>query len=1420
MKALLPIDETERLGSLRGYDLLDTDPEQSFDDITLLAAQIFKTPMASITLVDENRQWFKSKVGLAISETSRDLAFCAHTILQKDVFVVEDAQEDERFRSNSLVTESPHIRFYAGVPLVVADGHALGTICVIDQVPHQLTSEQRKALESLGRLVVIQIELRRSLKDKTRSEELLRVSEVSYRRLFEAAKDGILILDVETGRIDDVNPFLLELLTFSRKEMIGKTVAELSPFKDIEANIIMLDRLKRDGYVRYEDLPLETSDGRHIAVEFVCNVYLAGDKNVIQCNVRDITNRKNAEQQLTLLNACVSNLNDTIIITEANPLDKPGPRIVFVNEAFERLTGYTTAEAIGQNPRFLQGEKSDKQIEREIHHALAQGLPIRRQLINYKKDGTEYWSDMDIVPVLNSAGKCTHFAAIERDITESRKFKDSLKLFRTLMDRSPDAIEVVDPKTGRFIDVNETACRRLGYSREEMLSLGIPDILDATDLPFSLQDNMDEARKTGSRTIETRHRRKDGTTFPVEINTQHIELDQDYLLAVVRDITDRRRMEKTQKESEAKFRTLFEVANDANFVLFDGVFVDCNAKAIELLGVTRKQLIGQSPAAFSPFTQPDGRDSQEKANEFIKKALADEPQFFEWVNQRPDGSPVHVEVSLNRFELDGEVFIQTIVRDITRRKEVEGQLLWKTAFFEAQVSSALDGILIVNDGGKKILQNRRMVDLWNIPEEFADELDDQHQREWVAARTSDPEKFIEKVAYLYAHPDEVSRDEIELKDGKCFDRYSAPVRGQDGKSYGRIWSFRDITDRKQVEAARRAVEERYRTLFDCAPDGIVIADPEGIYIDGNTSMCRMLGLTRDELIGCSALDIVAPSEMPQIGVALSEIKADAIHHREWMFRRRDGSLFPAEVVVTVMPDSNLLAMIRDISERKRDEAQILEQANFLDQAQDAIFVRDLEGKMLFWNKGAERLYGWTRLEVIDRNVDGLLYVHPIKLEACYNETINQGNWRGELGHFTRIGTELVIQSRWTLIRDDEGRPKSVLAINTDITEKKKIEAQYMRAQRMESIGTLAGGIAHDLNNILAPIMMSIDILKETATDSQARMILETIEISAKRGSDIVRQVLSFARGIEGQRVEVQPRHLLNDLENIIKNTFPKDIRLQFHVPNDIWTILGDPTQIHQVLLNLCVNARDAMPNGGTLKIAVENCELHEELLTPNPQAKIGRYVNISVTDSGSGIPGNIIDKIFEPFFTTKELNKGTGLGLSTVMAIVKSHEGVINVSSEPGRGTTFKVSLPAMELSFDTQKNLTPAIVLPRGNGETILVVDDEASILIITNQTLQAFGYEVLTATDGAEAVAVYAQHREEISVVLTDMVMPLMDGAAVIRALMKINPAVKIIAASGLATDGAMPKGPGASVNHILTKPYTASTLLKALRAILDEA
>jgi PAS domain S-box-containing protein len=503
---------------------------------------------------------------------------------------------------------------------------------------------------------------------------------------------------------------------------------------------------------------------------------------------------------------------------------------------------------------------------------------------------------------------------------------------------------------------------------------------------------------------------------------------------------------------------------------------------------------------------------------------------------------------------------------------------------------------------------------------------------------------------------------------------------------------------------------------------------------------------------------------------------------------------------------------------RKSEEQIAEQASFLDKAQDAILVRDLEGRILFWNKGAERVYGWLRQEVVGRKVAELYYADPKKFEESNGLTISQGEWSGELVHVTKDKREIIIEARWTLVRDSEGLPKSVLAINTDVTEKKKIEAQFMRAQRMESIGTLAGGIAHDLNNILAPILMSIDLLKRQSDSPETTKILQTIQVSAKRGADIVRQVLSFARGMEGQRIEVQPKHLLNDLENIIKDTFPKDIRLQFSVPNDIWTILGDPTQVHQVLLNLSVNARDAMPNGGNLAVSVQNCVLDEQYAVMHSHAKPGRYVKIKVSDSGMGIPPKLIDKIFEPFFTTKELSKGTGLGLSTVMAIVKSHGGVINVYSEQGKGTGFTVYLPAMELSTEALKEQSALASMPRGNGETILVVDDEASILTITGQTLEAYGYRVLTATDGADALSIYLQNRDEIRVVLTDMMMPVMDGAALIHALMRINPVVRIIAASGLNAQGEVEEATAGGLKHFLIKPYTAGVMLQTIRAILD--
>jgi PAS domain S-box-containing protein len=511
------------------------------------------------------------------------------------------------------------------------------------------------------------------------------------------------------------------------------------------------------------------------------------------------------------------------------------------------------------------------------------------------------------------------------------------------------------------------------------------------------------------------------------------------------------------------------------------------------------------------------------------------------------------------------------------------------------------------------------------------------------------------------------------------------------------------------------------------------------------------------------------------------------------------------------------AVFENITERKRTETRMRQ---LVDSNIQGVIFWKRNGGVTGANDAFLRLVGHTREDLETGRINWMALTPPeyahIDRRALEDIAASGICSPYEKEYLLKDGSRVPILLGSAAFEDN---PDEGVSYVIDLTERKKLEHQFLRAQRMESIGTLAGGIAHDLNNILAPITMSIHLLKDAVSDPQSRDILETIEVSAKRGADIVRQVLTFARGVEGERIEIQPNHLLKDLESIIKDTFPKDIRMRFSIPSDTWSILGDPTQVHQILLNLCVNARDAMPNGGNLTVGVENCMLDEHYSTMNIEAKPGRYVNISVTDTGTGMPPALIDKIFDPFFTTKELNKGTGLGLSTVMAIVKSHEGLLNVYSEPGKGTTFKVYLPAIEGASEALKALTGKVSLRQGKGETVLVVDDEASILNITMRTLQTSGYVVLTATNGADALAVYLEHKDQIAVVLTDMMMPVMDGPAMIHALMRINPEIKIIAASGLNANGGSAKTPLAGVTHFLTKPYTARILLSTIQEIIDE-
>jgi PAS domain S-box-containing protein len=490
-------------------------------------------------------------------------------------------------------------------------------------------------------------------------------------------------------------------------------------------------------------------------------------------------------------------------------------------------------------------------------------------------------------------------------------------------------------------------------------------------------------------------------------------------------------------------------------------------------------------------------------------------------------------------------------------------------------------------------------------------------------------------------------------------------------------------------------------------------------------------------------------------------------------------------------------------------------AALVEHSADAIVTLSLRREVLSWNESSEQLLGVSSAAAVGRRFDEFLdgsscspFIDAVEAVAAERTFLCR-----EFNVLKADGTLAQVETTISPVLDERRQVLAFSMIARDITERRKLERQLLRAQRMESIGTLAGGIAHDLNNALTPIMMSIAVLAEGEQNHDRRELLATIEASARRGADMVQRLLTFARGVEGRRVAVEVKCLLGEIAQIANDTFLKHIQVRTVVPPDLAMVSGDPTQLHQVFLNLCLNARDAMPIGGTLTLSAQNETLDED--DAGHDTKPGRYVVVTVDDSGTGIPQTIIDRIFDPFFTTKALGQGTGLGLSTSRAIVNNHGGFIQVDSEPGRGSTFKVYLPA-QADSPSVSELREDTELPHGHGELILVVDDEAAVRSVTQRMLEKFGYRVIVAADGGEAVAVYARRKQEIAVVLTDMMMPVMDGLATIERLLEMNPRLPIIALSGYA------RGLGTSqgrVRQFLQKPYTAHALLEALNEVLQE-
>ncbi len=759
-----------------------------------------------------------------------------------------------------------------------------------------------------------------------------------------------------------------------------------------------------------------------------------------------------------------------------------------------------------------------------------------------------------------------------------------------------------------------------------------------------------------------------------------------------------------------------------------------------------------------------------------------------------------------------------VFEDITEKKRANQALQTAHARLRRLVDSSLIGVLIASPAGRVLEANDYYLRLIGVSRaEFeAGNLD---WREFTPSEELEIEKnaLAEVIARGSCEPYQrhsVRRDGTRVPVLFALTRLPSPD--------DHIAGF--VLDLSHREEAAKLVSDALHfneTLIESLPIGVLAYDATGRCFAANEAVAKMVGGTREQLLVQNFHAIASWRETGMLAAAeeaLAEMKGRELEvdlASSFGARVRVGCRF---VPIIYGGKKLLLVVLVDVTARHAAEKRIHEQAELIDKANEAIIAGDLDGRISLWSRGAQRLFGWTADEVVGRSVHEVLSLAGIPPSAAIHTAVaSADDWRGEVAGRNRDGTPLVVEASITILRDATGAPTGRLGICTDITEKKKLADQFLRAQRLESIGMLAAGIAHDLNNVLAPVGMASSLLQSQIKDPYSLRLLETLQKCSDRGARLVRQILGFAHGISGEPQLAQVKHLIRDIVEVISQTFPKSIAIEDDVPSDLWPVIANPTQVHQVLLNLCVNARDAMPQGGTLRLRGENVRLDESAAAQLRGGKPGTWLVLHVEDTGSGIPPEILARIWDPFFTTKSSDRGTGLGLSTVKGIVEAHHGFITVVSNIGRGTTFRIYLPAAETGVAATENVVRSF--PRcGKGELILLVDDEPSIRDSVGALLRRAGYSVVTASDGAQAASKFHARAAEIALVITDVDMPVLGGKDLANIIHARNPAMKILAISGLQDlRTGSENSAGGYADAFVAKPFTTDRFLHCVTQLL---
>jgi PAS domain S-box-containing protein len=657
---------------------------------------------------------------------------------------------------------------------------------------------------------------------------------------------------------------------------------------------------------------------------------------------------------------------------------------------------------------------------------------------------------------------------------------------------------------------------------------------------------------------------------------------------------------------------------------------------------------------------------------------------------------------------------------------------------------------------------------------------------------------------------------------------TGPLLNAAGEIIGVIATLRDITERKKSEDTLRRSAVNLADAQRIAHLGSWEWQILENKLSWSDETYRIFGLSTQEFAGTreAFLQAVHPDDRAAADKNIRESLARRVSiNFEHRLVRPDGSERVVHEMGEVISDKTgrpirIVGTANDITEHKAAERLLREQHDILSNSHEGVMIENLAGEVSMCSRGAEEILGWTRTELIGRRLEDLLGADFLSIFSEMRAAVERlGSWSGELRLQTRDGRKIIVDCRTTLVQDEKGRPRARLSFLADITEKKLLEEKFIHAQRLEGIGMLAAGLAHDLNNMLTPIMFAATLLRDSLSSAHDLKLLDTLERSAGRGAQLVRQILGFAHTTTSEFHSTQVKHILRDMISVIEETFPKSIQLQHQIPSDLWPVQGNATQIHQVLLNLCVNARDAMPQGGTLRITATNLRLDAAAAGAIPGAGPGAWLVLEVADTGTGILPGVLERIWTPFFTTKGAGKGTGLGLATVRGIVVSHHGFVELQTKVGRGSAFRVFFPANP-DESSQPIGTSPLHSPNGHGELILVVDDDVTLRDIVSETLENHGYRVVSCGDGMEAIALFEAHPEKFSLVITDVDMPRLGGVALAHALLRLRPNLRLVAMSGLSrdeTDTSDPLAMQKLAHAFLRKPFTSEDLLGVMDRLL---